>query len=133
MSGSVKGSIAILALAVIAGCGGDPYDRCIVNGEVRYMGRPIEHGQIRFMAMEGTQVPAAGAQIIDGKYTVDHQGGVPSGEYRVEFFEFQPHGGSVGMDGIVKQVLPEKFNRRSTMTLAVPPGGERITQDYDLK
>ena len=134
MSSYLRRSIAILAVVTFAGCGGDQYDRSVVSGNVTYAGKPIEQGQIRFVAIEDTKTPAAGAQIIDGTYRADHKGGVPSGKYRVEFLMFQPHdqSGAV-MEGTVRQMLPDKFNKRSTITLTVPPGGNPITRDYDLE
>jgi hypothetical protein len=124
----------ILGLVVVglAGCGGDQYDRSVVHGRVTYQGQAIPQGQIRLIAIEGTEAPAAGARIEDGEYRIDAKGGVPKGKYRVEFLMFQPKGQSIDMTGVVQQVMPEQFNKRSTITLTVPPGGETIEQNYEL-
>src|SRR5689334_21251790 len=53
-----------------------------VVGAVLLDGEPLPSGRIRFVPVEGTSGPDAGAVIEDGKYTVGK--GLRVGKYRVE-------------------------------------------------
>lgn len=64
-----RGAGLVVALVVIcaAGCGGAP--RSIVRGRVSLEGKPLAHGTIAFLPVDG-KGPTAGAIVKDGRYEV---------------------------------------------------------------
>jgi len=125
---------AALSVSIFAGCGHNA-DRVELSGTVTFAGKPVQHGQIRFLPIEDTQGPVTIAQIEDGKYAVTSHEGVPVGRLRVEIRGYDMTGITVPMPGTrpPKQLLPEKYNDKTTLTLTVSDStGYRITHDFDL-
>lgn len=78
------------------GCGGSeagPHRR-VVTGEVTVEGKPLAAGEIRFLPTEPG--PVSAALIQDGRYEINHLGGVPLGQARVEIV-------ASGTDGNISQ------------------------------
>jgi hypothetical protein len=67
MTSSFSFRLALLALVLVAGCGGD--GTAYLTGKVTYEGRAVEQGYITFLAADGVG-PPAGAEIRDGRYTI---------------------------------------------------------------
>jgi hypothetical protein len=129
--------LVILALACLwsAGCSGGLAE---VSGTVHLDGRPIEEGAINFIPIEGTQGPASGAAIRDGKYHIPRSKGVAPGKHRVELRAFRNTGRKVQdptgppgarMDERVPAFGPE-YNDDSKLTREVKPGSN--TFDFDI-
>lgn len=136
---------------LLAGCGGgDEFEQIDVSGTASYMGRPIEDGAVMFVpkianpqdTSRGAQ-PARTAQIINGQYAATGRGGVAPGEYtlQVEAYTKNPavsadaaqEGGDLPEAMIVKsQVLPEKYNKSSDMTLTIESGSDPIEKNFEL-
>ena len=68
---------------ILAGCGGS-LDIVPVHGTVKFNGRPIPDGQIRFVPIEDTKGPASTGNIVAGEYKIEARGGVPVGKHRIE-------------------------------------------------
>jgi hypothetical protein len=141
----LAGCVSVL---FVAGCGGgDEFELIDVSGTANFMGHPIEDGSVRFVPKAdsgGTSQPARTAQIISGKYSATGRAGIAPGEYilQVEAYTKNPgasadpaqEGGEIP-EAMIRsdQVLPEKFNKKSDMTLTIESGSDPIEQNFDLK
>ncbi len=135
--------IVALVPAVLIGCreGSGP-DAAVVKGEVKYAGRSVEDGMIRFCPIDGTPGPANVAQIRKGRYEITARGGVAVGEHRVEIQAFKetgteklfPEGCPQAQSTAPskKQYLPPKYNSKSVLTATIPPGERKIIRNFDL-
>lgn len=120
-------------LATLAcGCGGgEPGPpRRVVTGKATFDGQPIAEGEVRFVPVEGSDNPASGAAIRAGSYTANGLGGVPIGSYRVEIRAYQAD--PQADDGGKLQVIPDKYNKKSTLSLSVTEGKEPMSHDIEL-
>jgi len=121
-----------LVPAALVGCSGNAgLEMAVVNGDVKYAGKPIEDGLIRFCPIESTRGPANVARIVQGHYEMTARGGVPVGKHRVKITAFKESAaaqplpeGLPGAEHSVlpkKQFLPPKYNSRSILEAMVPP------------
>lgn len=127
---------ALLACGVwligAAGCGGRS-DRVVVSGTITYDGAPIEKGQIRF-------VPTNGAIVIDpidlGHYSTADAGGVPLGSHRIEItgYDGEEYANAPTGPGAppVRQLLPEKYNRQSELTVTIDSSSGDAPLNFEL-
>ncbi|MCC7418867.1 MAG: hypothetical protein IT428_01170 [Planctomycetaceae bacterium] len=139
-------SPAIL-VAVLLGCGGSNPGppRAVVSGKVTLDDQPIEEGSIAFIPMGGTQGPTSGAEIKNGEYKTPPDLGPVYGLHRVEITAYRK-GKSKDVEGVkgatggpsaggattsVDMYIPEKYNRKSELTLEVVAGENK--GDYPLK
>jgi hypothetical protein len=111
-------------------------ERVMVSGQASYQGEPIVVGQIRFTPIPPSSGPLTIEQIRDGKFNTLLNGGLPVGTHRVEIKMFRPEeyatmGRSPGSPG-PEQLLPEKFNRESELTIKVAPGSDPFDHDFIL-
>lgn len=110
--------------------------RVMVSGEASYRGEPIVVGQIRFTPIPPSTGPLTIEQIRDGKFNTSLNGGLPVGTHRVEIKMFRPEeyatmGRSPGSPG-PEQLLPDKFNRDSELTIDVAPGSDPFEYNFVL-
>jgi hypothetical protein len=129
---------ALLVLSLAIGCGyRSSLERVYVSGSVSYAGQPIEIGQIRFIPVEPTRAPITVENIRDGAYETDKSGGVPVGNFRVEIRMFDRHeyenAPRVPGTPSVKQLLPNKYNRDSELTINIESGSDSIEKDFNLE
>src|SRR5262245_6866284 len=73
-----------LLLLALAGCGNTPQGQEI-SGTVRFKGRPVEDGVIKFEPVDG-QATGDGAQIVKGSYHLPKAKGMYPGKYRVSIY-----------------------------------------------
>ena len=131
--------IGMLMLIVTAtGCGyRSKLERVHVSGKASYAGKPIEIGQIRFVPIESTRTPITVENIRDGAYETETSGGVPVGTYRVEIkmFDSEEYRNSPRVPGTAapKQLLPDKYNRESELTMTIDSGSGSIEHDFVLE
>ena len=129
---SPRGPLAAFALGLLlaAGCGRPP---AAVEGTVTYDGVPVDDGGITFVPAAGGA--KAGAPVKNGRYAIDAAHGPAPGSYKVEVTWNKAVGRRVAdpdtAGGTTRQVLPEKFNKATTLTADVTAGANRI--DFDLK
>lgn len=129
--------VLLLGAACWCGCAPSGPERVVVCGSVTYRGKPIEQGSIRFVPLGETQGPAAGAVIQQGKYEASAKGGVLVGTHRVEITAVAPRKDPMGRDltamqGAGTQYLPAMYNRQSTLTATIEPGGPN-ERNFDLR
>lgn len=131
----------LTAAAVTTGCGGSDAGKSVVSGTVKYMGKPVEKGQIRFIPSADSSLPMSAALIADGKYQLDQKGGVPQGTYKVSIEAYRVPAKFAHLAGKEKtagpeipkeQYLPEKFNRATTLTITVDANSSSAANDFNL-
>ena len=107
-----------------------------VDGTVLLDGDPLPEGRIRFVPVEGTPGPDAGAVIDEGKYRVTK--GLTAGKYRIEILgpkestrrkEQDPITPNELIPAAIESVPPE-FNVKSQLIRTVEAGSN--TLDFDL-
>ena len=129
--------VCLALLAVGAGCGEDNrLARVVVSGTVNYDGKPVQKGQIRFLPQPGTSGPATIDPIDGGRYTTTNTDGVPVGSHRVEITGYDPVEYANAPTGPgsppVRQRLPEKYNRKSELTVTLDADSDDKPLDFNL-
>jgi hypothetical protein len=107
-----------------------------VIGTVLLDGDPLPSGRIRFVPVEGTRGPDAGAVIEEGKYSVGK--GLTVGKYRVEIHGVKESTVRKERDPIIPvhlipaamEAVPTAYNAKSQLIRAVEAGAN--TLDFDL-
>lgn len=131
----IRFAIPLIAIAV-AGCGKSGIERVHVSGKATYDGQPIEIGQIRFVPVSPATGPITIDRIENGQYETATTGGVTVGTHRVELRAYDSHeyetAPRVAGSASVKQLLPDKYNRKSELTLGVKSGDGSIERDFEL-
>src|SRR5262245_20234373 len=122
-----------LLLGLTAGCGNDS-SFGDVRGEVTFDGRPLKEGVVRFVPVDG-KAPTASALIVDGKFAER----VPVATHRVEISSPKlPKGvisaremkrGTVDEGVALEEMIPERYNSRSTLTKEIRPGVNQVRFD----
>lgn len=133
---AVTASLVLLMLTGCGGPGGPP--RGAVEGEVTLDGTAIEQGSINFLPTGGTQGPATGASITNGRYSLSASEGPVVGRNRVEICAphktgrkvLAPLGNPGEMTDEVVELFPAKYNTQSTLQRDVKPGDN--TLDFKL-
>jgi hypothetical protein len=130
------------ALAISSGCGDRGFERVVVSGTVTHNGKPLPDGAIRFTPVSTSDVPTNGAMIVDGKYRIDSQGGVPVGTHRVRIEAFsklpdsaQPstHSPAVTAGNVaVRRRLSKARNGNADMEVTIPAGSKEVAKDFDM-
>ena len=125
---------ALLTAAV--GCG-TKIKRVDVKGTVKFDGKPIEKGDIRFIpldkGLEGGMV--GGGPIIKGNYEAVGQNGAVVGKCRVEITATRLPPGYKQDPNVPfvqeQQYIPEKYNVMSKLDFVVPDKGP-VEKDFAL-
>ena len=104
----------------VAGCNG-PSDRFVIRGTVTLDGKGIPKGSIAFRPLESARSPSAGAEIVDGQFSIPAEKGVRPGQFRVEIIATRKTGKSIkdpvfGPTDVEVQYLPPRYNIRSELT-----------------
>lgn len=140
--GSPRSTTTLLLLAGVAAFGGcssgDGLERVVINGSVSYDGKPVEAGQIRFRPIEGTSGPITVRPIEAGAYTTAESGGVPLGRHSIEIKSYDAaeykakrnRGPGVAAP---KQLLPAKYNDKTTLTLDLDADSDKSSVDFQLE
>jgi hypothetical protein len=135
---NIRNALVWLNLMVfVAGCARDDgLSRVVISGAVTYDGKPVEKGQIRFLPTPGTSGPATIDPIDGGRYTTENTGGVPVGSHRVEITGYDPVEYANAPTGPgsppVRQRLPEKYNRKSELTVTLDADSDSKPLDFNL-
>jgi hypothetical protein len=127
--------LVVLWGVVSTGCNhGDGIGRVVVKGEVTLKQQPVEDGQIRFVPIGNTAGPITIEPIQGGKYTCEHNGGIPIGEHRVEILAWDPKVPQPLGPGQPPrpQWAPPQYNRESKLTAAIDGSDDPHTQNFDL-
>ena len=77
-----QASFAVVVLSFMSGC--SRVERYPVSGNVTVNGAKADSGRVFLVPVEGVKGPRVAAQISDGVYTFNSDGGLAPGKYRVE-------------------------------------------------
>jgi hypothetical protein len=131
--------LALLALVVWGGCNepDDDLPREAVSGTVTLDGQPLEKGMIQLIPAGGRGQTQAGAPIERGSYSIPQREGPVPGRYTVvitaaEGSSTAPAGAPGKEVPIPKELIPAKYNTKSTLALEVKKG-EKNRGDFELK
>jgi hypothetical protein len=148
MSATIWNGTALLMLAAaLAGCGGedDPWPRAAVSGQVTLDGAPLASGTITFFPSGTTKGPAAGGEIVAGKFSIPARTGPVVGTNRIEVRSVQKTGrmvespSAVEADGpategmLVEEyadIVPQRYNTYSELERTIEPDIENL---FDLR
>ena len=78
MKGAVVSSVTLI---LCTACGSADTGRVPIEGTVTYNGEPVQWGSITLRPTPGTKGPAAGTDIVDGKYRIPASAGPVTGSY----------------------------------------------------
>ena len=125
----------VLALLVVAGCGGAREGQ--VSGTVKVDGALVEEGAITFIPADG-QGQTAGGPIKDGQYSVKvPTPGVMKVSITRSIFDREvpiyPGQKNSPMMRKMKNDLPAKYNEKTELTFEVKPGANPKDWDLPLK
>jgi len=123
------------------GCGKSGPEQAVVRGRVTFRGKPVEQGTIVFFPTAGVPGRQAGAEIVNGEYSI-LENGPALGTHRVEIQAYRKTGRKVPdvtgdvmnpnrpmIDEIVP-ILPPSFNMESRLTADIT--SSEITKDFNL-
>jgi hypothetical protein len=107
--------VAVLSL-LAAGCAENQsrWDRVGVSGKVTFEGRPVADGSISLRPSAGTQGPASGAKIEDGKYAIPVEQGPATGRYTA----------------MLTIVVPDSPDARQRQQRPTPPGMKQFPETH---
>jgi hypothetical protein len=122
-------------LCVCAGCG----SRLRVEGNVTLDGAPVDGGAISFFQGSGPGSDKGNAPIQGGKYVIEGERArnLTPGSYTVQIHWIQklaksgPDRANVDTNPAVKQLIPPRYNVKSTLTREITSGTNKL--DFDLK
>ncbi|QDU74488.1 hypothetical protein Pan97_14960 [Bremerella volcania] len=118
----------------LAGCGAsaDPLNRQAVRGEVTLDSQPLDNGSISFDPQDREKGRPGGATILDGKFALERQRGLPPGTYTVRVNSADAQTEAVGEPGesrrLAKERIPSQWNSKSEQTITVVDGEENTFQ-----
>jgi len=131
----------LLVVGMLAvGCNqeGDGLPRQPIWGTVTFEGKPLAKGTIQFQPTTAEPV-SAGSLIENGRYSVDRTGGLVPGSYKVLINAGSGEDTALPKDqqagkprSVPKELIPVKYNARTTLTVQVKPGEDKAF-DFDLK
>jgi hypothetical protein len=115
----------------------DELPREPVSGTITFEGKPLAKGMIQFIPAAGRGETQAGAPIENGSYSIPQPEGPVPGRYTVvitasEAGAAAPAGPPGREVPSPKELIPAKYNTRSTLTAEVKKG-EKNRRDFDLK
>jgi hypothetical protein len=121
----------VLGMLAAAGCSSEP----TVSGEVTLDGQPLKEGVIKFVPADGKSQTVS-APIVDGRFSAK----VPPGEKKVEISAPKVTGKIKMIDATdakavdkVEELLPERYNVRSELTMTVQGGSQEKRFDLTSK
>ena len=123
-----------LALILATGCGGGSTGS--VSGTVTLGNEPLKEGTVTFTPADG-KGQTVSAPIKDGKFSAS----LPVGSMKVQISAPRPTGKKTKMYNTpdspeveeVAELIPDKYNARSTLTLTVKGGSQTETFALDAK
>ncbi len=114
----------LFCLTMMTGCVDSGLHQAI-DGTVTLNGKPLAIGYISFRPKPGSPGPTAGAEIVDGQFSIARQDGTFAGQFRVEITASRPTGrkvpGRFTADLVDEfgQYLAAEYNTESTLTREV--------------
>ena len=128
--------LGILFLAITSGCSNKP-QRIAANGTVSFDNAKVESGQIFFLPKDES-LPQSNAKIVGGRYQIAELNGLFLGSYSVKVLGYEETGNVTDLGPLYdhrkqkerRQFLPEKYNRRSELSVDIVEG--ETTYDFEL-
>ena len=124
----------VCLLCSIMGCGPEP-DVGQISGTVSFEGKPVAKGSISFVPANG-QGPSGGSEVIGGKYKCD----AALGSCKVEIRSPKVVGKRKLYDTpdspeqeVYEEVLPQKYNEATELTIEIKKGSNEKNWDLKLK
>ena len=127
--------VLILALTTLAGCfsGRPDLDFGNVSGKVTLQGKPLPHATVKFQPESGR--PSYGKTNEAGEYTLNFMGkewGALVGNHEVWVTtEDRIENQETGESRWQPEILPPKYNTKTTLSAVVEPGDN--VHDFDLE
>lgn len=135
----------VLALSTMLGIGwlvrdyvGEEFPTQGLSGMVRFEGRPLPRGMVRFVSMDTLQC-AAGSSVRDGRYEIPAEFGLAPGHYHVEFSSIDGEAVKRKIEATnrgepleLKEEVPARFNLGSKIEVDLT-SGTVLQADFDLK
>lgn len=123
-------SLAALTAAMLltVGCGDSGPPRAAVQGNVSWIGVPVEDGMISFIPKSAG--PAASVKIVGGKYTLPQEKGAILATHTVQIFGINhlksvkagpPHPPGTMIDA-TEQYIPATYNNSSKLVVEIKEG-----------
>jgi hypothetical protein len=132
-SASFSTALVFAGCLLLAGCGDNTMGT--VSGTVSFDGTPLKTGAIQFVPVDGNTA-TAGAVITNGTYSAQ----VPVGQKTVIINGAKVVGKKKLYDApqsptmdVVEELLPAKYNTKTTLTLDVKPGANPNDFTLDSK
>ena len=124
--------VCMLSVLVVCGCGKtDPLHRQAVSGKITLNGEPLKAGSIEFSPVENGS--PSGASIQEGSYAIPQEKGLPPGDYLVRINASDGSEQAIEVPGesnkISKEMIPAKYNTKSTLRFHVDDKGQNV---FDL-
>jgi hypothetical protein len=116
----------LLCLAGLVGCGEPHHGRQALSGTVHFRGELLAQGTIQFVSVERTPQESSGAAIINGRYQIPAEQGLPPGQYQVLIScPVRPAGIPPDQDylGLYDELLPTAVNSATTLRAEVTASG----------
>ncbi len=136
----------VLGLATFLGLGYMVYDYAGLSGEpvqglsgsVRFEGKPLARGTVRFLSLDAENPKAFGGYVNNGRYEVPAEFGLVPARDTVEFssihsddMERMLKARQRGEELEIKEALPARYTRQSEVQVDLSSGGV-LEVDFDL-
>ena len=116
--------VTVIVLSFVSGCGKQNSQRVPVQGTVTYRGEPVAQGSIALRPTGKTSGPAAGTDILDGKFEIPRHAGPATGSYSAR----------ITIVHLSESVAADPFTRQcKVQTLEVPLDIESDRKVYDFQ
>jgi hypothetical protein len=117
-------SVLIIFVATFCGCSEAQPQRAAITGSVSINKQPVPEGTIKFVPTGDTKGTSAGAEIVDGEFTIPAENGPTYGKYKVEIHWSKKTGKQVEMgspappgtkvDEVIEAISP-KYNTETKL------------------
>jgi hypothetical protein len=133
-------SSLVLAFVALCGCGEDnPLGRKAISGAVTLNGQPLDNGSITFEPVDLNRGVGGGSNIVDGKYSLPEEQGLPPGKYVVRIMsadasQTEPVEEMPGEapKTLAKERIPPHWNIQSAQQIEVSAEGDNV-HNFDVK
>lgn len=131
---------SLVFLAATTGCVGcgPASNRRALEGDVSFRGAPVREGAIQFFPDGVANGDSTGAMIVDGKYKIPAENGLPPGVYAVSISAPNHKGKRPSLDEapgapfVAAELLPDKYNRKSILKVEVSSDPSKTRHDFPL-
>jgi len=124
------GGLALLGLALIAGCG-KGLGAVPIEGKVTYQGQPLTDGMVLYTPVDPKGRLARGALKPDGTFTLstNAEDGAMPGKYKIVIEALVPHPGEPGRGDTPSDAPPPQIERPSRIPEKYTRAEETPLQD----